>query len=266
MEIEVVIVNKDTNNKVDQIIANPQVQNAASILFQSLGVSAMEKLGPKADTIASIFESTEPCPTVFVMRCPNWLKPKTARESRAALFTAEYLVVKHGMFICFALIKDIQKVYEEEARKCTGPQAHTGVGRFKELFEEKRCRVMFNLLNVGVLSSRLTKCDFAIQEACAYEMRIADKGEERKNVVQISFADLAILWDLDENKEVTFLNKPQEFADNEHYIATGFVTYRQFSKKQNLMSQASFFTSNESRSFLITASRQSRPSQLIRTY
>jgi hypothetical protein len=37
---------------------------------------------------------------------------------------------------------------------------------------------------------------------------MAEKNEFRGNVIQISFTNLSILWDLDENKEVTFLENP----------------------------------------------------------
>ena len=53
-------------------------------------------------------------------------------------------------------------------------------------------------------------------------MLIAEKGESRSNAIQITFSELAIMWDLDENKEVTFLQKPEQFSNASDYIATGF--------------------------------------------
>lgn len=38
-----------------------------------------------------------------------------------------------------------------------------------------------------------------------HNVDIAEKGELRENVIQVSFADVAILWCLDENKEVNFI-------------------------------------------------------------
>lgn len=72
--------------------------------------------------------------------------------------------------------------------------------------------------------------DCKIVEVSDFNLEIAEKGEVRINVIQISFSDQAIMWDLDENKEVTFLTKPTNFADQEDYISTGFVPHMLDSK------------------------------------
>ena len=36
-------------------------------------------------------------------------------------------------------------------------------------------------------------------------MSILDKNELRPDMIQISFSNLAIVWDLDENKEVSYV-------------------------------------------------------------
>lgn len=36
---------------------------------------------------------------------------------------------------------------------------------------------------------------------------------------------MAIMWDLDENKEVTFLTKQSVFANPHDYVATGFIPH-----------------------------------------
>ena len=38
-------------------------------------------------------------------------------------------------------------------------------------------------------------------------IRIADKGRKRANVIQISFPNVALLWDLEENQEITFVEE-----------------------------------------------------------
>lgn len=56
-------------------------------------------------------------------------------------------------------------------------------------------------------------------------MEVAEKGEIRVNVIQITFAGVSIMWDLDEHKEVTFLAKPAEFSNKNDYVVTGFAPF-----------------------------------------
>lgn len=53
-----------------------------------------------------------------------------------------------------------------------------------------------------------TKNDFSVIEVADHDMLIAEKGESRLNAIQITFSELGIMWDLDEHKEVTYLQKP----------------------------------------------------------
>jgi hypothetical protein len=62
-------------------------------------------------------------------------------------------------------------------------------------------------LNFGTLSSSIIDLGLKIFSATAYNVEIAEKGETRENVIQISFATAAMLWCLDENKEVSFVEK-----------------------------------------------------------
>lgn len=75
-----------------------------------------------------------------------------------------------------------------------------------------------------------------------YDLMIAEKGEERTNVIQISFSGVSVMWDLDEHKEVTFLAKPNEFNSSSNYVATGFVPSLFDNPKDPKMSNAVFFT------------------------
>ena len=36
---------------------------------------------------------------------------------------------------------------------------------------------------------------------------------------------LAIMWDLDEDKEVTFFSNPRDFTSIDNYLPTGFVPF-----------------------------------------
>jgi hypothetical protein len=54
--------------------------------------------------------------------------------------------------------------------------------------------------------------DFHISAVADNDLRIAEKGEPRANTIQITFSDFALIWDLGENKEVTFLRKSEHFS------------------------------------------------------
>lgn len=69
--------------------------------------------------------------------------------------------------------------------------------------------IPFHFINLDVLAPGHTKNECSIIEVADYDMLIAEKGESRENAIQITFSDLAIMWDLDEQKEVTFLAKPE---------------------------------------------------------
>jgi len=143
-------------------------------------------------------------PTVFLIECEHWEK-LDKRQSRIALITKDYLVIKHNMHIVFAKMSDIVRTNEYSQKSCSSIECHTGPARFKELYEGKKCKVQFRLINLEVLSPSHTKNDCSILEVTELDIKIAEKGESRRNAIQITFSDLAIMWDLDENKEVTYL-------------------------------------------------------------
>jgi hypothetical protein len=53
-------------------------------------------------------------------------------------------------------------------------------------------------------------------------MEIAEKHHQRQNVIQITFASMALLWDLESNREVTSIWNQQQFASHEAFVPTGF--------------------------------------------
>lgn len=55
--------------------------------------------------------------------------------------------------------------------------------------------------------------DFHISRVGENDLKIAEKGEHRENTIQITFSDIAIIWDLKENKEVTFLRQSKHFSN-----------------------------------------------------
>jgi len=63
----------------------------------------------------------------------------------------------------------------------------------------------FNLINMDKISNEITKKDFIILEVSKYDLGIIEKESKRKNVIQISFEKLAIMWDLDSNENIFFI-------------------------------------------------------------
>ena len=66
---------------------------------------------------------------------------------------------------------------------------------------------MFKVLNFDKLSESVISKGIKVGVTSDYNITVAEKGEVRKNVIQVSFANTAILWCLDENKEVIFIEK-----------------------------------------------------------
>lgn len=75
------------------------------------------------------------------------------------------------------------------------------------------------------MAANFTKRDFKICEVQPYDLALSEKGEKRYNVIQISLNKLSIMWDLNEDKEVTFIANPQDFASIDNYMPTGFVPH-----------------------------------------
>ena len=92
------------------------------------------------------------------------------------------------------------------------------------------------------ISNEITKHDFKVIVVSNKDIQHADKAEDRKNVIQISFSELAIMWDLDEKKEVTFISKPSDFSEPTNYFVTGFVMYSQNNESKFKMRDSQFFT------------------------
>lgn len=68
-------------------------------------------------------------------------------------------------------------------------------------------------MNLEALSENHTKNDCAIIEVPEFDMKVVEKGEDRQNAIQIIFSEISIIWDLNENKEVAHLSKPDEFSN-----------------------------------------------------
>lgn len=60
----------------------------------------------------------------------------------------------------------------------------------------------YTKIETRFVSARILANDFHISVVADCDLIIAEKSEVRKNTIQITFSEIAIIWDLDENKEV----------------------------------------------------------------
>ena len=62
--------------------------------------------------------------------------------------------------------------------------------------------VEFQLINIDFLSKSITENGFKILEVAEYDQKFVERASDKNNLIQISFssAELAIIWDLDDNK------------------------------------------------------------------
>jgi hypothetical protein len=124
-----------------------------------------------------------------------------------------------------------------------------------------------HLINTKKLTAQIRDNGFSILNVAQYDIDVAEKGEERTNVIQISFGNVSIMWDLDEHKEVTFISKPDELLNNaENYVVTGFVPYLKKDLHKTHMSNVAYFTQNENRSIILTPKTDIFQSSIFRTY
>jgi hypothetical protein len=58
------------------------------------------------------------------------------------------------------------------------------------------------------------------------------------------------MWDLEVNKEVTFLTKPSAFSNYQDFVVTGFKTH--YKEENEKITRAIFLQQNEDRSLLVS--------------
>lgn len=81
----------------------------------------------------------------------------------------------------------------------------------------------------------------------------------------MSFSDLTLLWDLTENKEVTFIENPSHFASHDSFVLTGVTPHMHVFNKD--MKNARFVQGNEALNLFVQPARSIRnSSSLFRCY
>ena len=74
------------------------------------------------------------------------------------------------------------------------------------------------------------------------DLEVVEKAEKRDNCVQISFINLSIVWDLNEGKEVTFIENPSQLIEAKSFVRTGIVPHTMMGTKH--MQNAMFLIQN----------------------
>ena len=70
---------------------------------------------------------------------------------------------------------------------------------------------MFSLINTARIPDIISSEGFKLTLVEALDIRTLEKSVNRKNVLQISFKNLSIAWDLDADKEVAFIDQLSDF-------------------------------------------------------
>ena len=70
---------------------------------------------------------------------------------------------------------------------------------------------MFSLINTSRIPEIISSDGFKLTLVEALDIRTLEKSVNRKNVLQISFKNLSIAWDLDTDKEVAFIDQLSDF-------------------------------------------------------
>lgn len=181
-------------------------------------------------------------PSIYLVQCNSWQKIPSIEKK--VLFSDDYLVIKHGLDLVFAKQADIDQVslhLTSHYRKNNGDWSHMMKDLFTDIQSMQQPKIPFALINMGALRTQTTEDDFSIALTNEYNLNIAEKGESRSNVIQVTFTVLAFLWDLDEHKEVTFLTKPQEFNSPDSYVPNGFVPFAFRNYKNQKMNDIKYF-------------------------
>jgi len=84
----------------------------------------------------------------------------------------------------------------------------------------------FNCVNIKhFFNDNNTKSGMRIHSVSHTDHDVIEKNEVRHNMIQISFSNLSLIWDLDEDKEVTFVENPGQLIHYNSFVRTGIVPH-----------------------------------------
>lgn len=101
-----------------------------------------------------------------------------------------------------------------------------GIFDNEDMYKFQKVNISKNF-NENTVSSGMT-----IRNVNSNDLDIAERNEKRNNVIQISFHNLSMIWDLDENKEVTFIENPQQLIQFNKFVRTGNIPHLFTFKKE----------------------------------
>ena len=84
-------------------------------------------------------------------------------------------------------------------------------------------------------------------------------------MIQICMNDVSIVWELDGNKEVSFLRHQHPLASAENFVPTGFTLFKH-TDTDKFMQNTDFFTQNEDCSLVLTPKTKSHRQHFFRTF
>ena len=87
------------------------------------------------------------------------------------------------------------------------------------LLAKEELQVDFQQVDLEGIDAHLTEDGIKIHNVASY-------NEKARNLIQISTNDVTIVWELDGNKEVSFLRHQHPLACSENFVPTGFTLFK----------------------------------------
>jgi hypothetical protein len=85
-------------------------------------------------------------------------------------------------------------------------------------------KVEFGLINLDLMfNSRITQ-NFVALTLPNFNAKAHMRGKVRPNIIQIELLEISLLWDLDDDEEISYIVEPQQIAI-ESFVQTGHVHF-----------------------------------------
>ena len=182
--------------------------------------------------------------TLAIIWSDAWCNPKHDRD---VVFSRDFMIIQHGSNICFSKKEGLNSTLRQ--RKINLDSSY-----------------QFSLINTSRIPEIISSDGFKLTLVEALDIRALEKSVNRKNVLQISFKNLSIAWDLDTDKEVAFIDQLSDFQTCDDYTVTGFKPHLHYFPDNPKMDDSVFLMQNECRSLILTPKLQCENPVLFRTY
>jgi len=94
---------------------------------------------------------------------------------------------------------------------------------------------------------------------------VAGHASLERNLIQICMNEVSVLWELDGNKEVSFLRHQHPLASSENFVPTGFTLFKH-RDADKFMENTEIFTQNEDCSLVLSPKTKAHRQHFFRTY